>query len=229
MPILSWLSREEDIRAARRVPYRLLEEAPDLSAGDPDAANMLIQGDNLDALKALLPFYAGRVKCIYIDPLPDSREDGTVRGRRPLRGGRSAALRTPYYGTRRRCLSRRRQRWRSCAPLARHGPWPCRVSLLALVPDDDGDVPRLGHGAKLQQSGHDAAQAGAVTEAIRAAVAEGVATKAGLAAVELRLTWRNSGRSGSASGACERRGPDARVMECARGRDLTEPWSAHWS
>ena len=63
-----WLTRDEDLRTASRVPYRLLEEAPDLSAGEPDAGNMLIQGDNLEALKALLPFYAGRVKCIYIDP-----------------------------------------------------------------------------------------------------------------------------------------------------------------
>jgi len=68
MPILSWLTRDEDIRTASRVPYRLLEEVPDLSAGDGDSGNMLIQGDNLEALKALLPFYAGRVKCIYIDP-----------------------------------------------------------------------------------------------------------------------------------------------------------------
>ena len=73
MPILNWLSREEDVRAAQRVPYRLLEETPDLSAGDRDAANMLIQGDNLDALKALLPFYAGRVKCVYIDPPYNTR------------------------------------------------------------------------------------------------------------------------------------------------------------
>ena len=68
MPILSWLTRDEDISAASRVPYRLLEEAADLSAGDPDSGDILIQGDNLEALKALLPFYAGRVKCIYIDP-----------------------------------------------------------------------------------------------------------------------------------------------------------------
>lgn len=68
MPILSWLTRDEDIRSAQRLPYRLLEEVPDLSAGGRDSGNMLIQGDNLDALKALLPFYAGRVKCIYIDP-----------------------------------------------------------------------------------------------------------------------------------------------------------------
>ena len=68
MPTLHWLTRDEDLRSASRVPYRLLEEAPDLSAGEPDTGNMLIQGDNLEALKALLPFYAGRVKCIYIDP-----------------------------------------------------------------------------------------------------------------------------------------------------------------
>ena len=68
MPTLNWLTRDEDIRAASRVPYRLLEEVPDLSAGDPNSQNILIKGDNLEALKALLPFYAGRIKCIYIDP-----------------------------------------------------------------------------------------------------------------------------------------------------------------
>jgi adenine-specific DNA-methyltransferase len=73
MPILSWLTRDEDIRRASRVPYCLLEEVPDLSAGDGDSGNMLIQGDNLEALKALLPFYAGRVKCIYIDPPYNTR------------------------------------------------------------------------------------------------------------------------------------------------------------
>ena len=73
MPILNWLTRDEDIRAAARVPYRLLEEVPDFSTGDFGVGNMLIHGDNLDALKALLPFYAGRVKCIYIDPPYNTR------------------------------------------------------------------------------------------------------------------------------------------------------------
>lgn len=73
MPILNWLTRDEDIRAASCVPYRLLEEAPDMSTGDPNTGNLLIYGDNLDALKALLPFYAGRVKCIYIDPPYNTR------------------------------------------------------------------------------------------------------------------------------------------------------------
>lgn len=68
MPTLQWLTRDKDVRAAHQVPYRLLEEAPELGYGDRDTGNMLIQGDNLEALKALLPYYAGQVKCIYIDP-----------------------------------------------------------------------------------------------------------------------------------------------------------------
>ncbi|OZC34538.1 MULTISPECIES: hypothetical protein [Marinobacter] len=65
MPTLRWLTRDEDERIAERTPYRLLEEVPELSYGDRGTINMLIQGDNLDALKALLPYYAGQVKCIY--------------------------------------------------------------------------------------------------------------------------------------------------------------------
>ena len=68
MPILNWLTRDEDTKAVTKVPYRLLEEVTEHSAGASDTGNMLIQGDNLEALKALLPFYAGQVKCIYIDP-----------------------------------------------------------------------------------------------------------------------------------------------------------------
>lgn len=73
LPILDWMSRSEDIVAAARVPYRMLEAVPELDGGDGNPANMLIQGDNLDALKALLPFYAGRVKCIFIDPPYNTR------------------------------------------------------------------------------------------------------------------------------------------------------------
>jgi len=66
------MSRDEDLERAARVPYRLLEAVPEHGGGDVEARattpNMLIQGDNLDALKSLLPFYAGKVKCIYIDP-----------------------------------------------------------------------------------------------------------------------------------------------------------------
>jgi len=73
VPILDWMTRGGDVRAAAEVPYRLLEAVPALNGGDGDAANMLIQGDNLDALKALLPYYKGAVKCIYIDPPYNTR------------------------------------------------------------------------------------------------------------------------------------------------------------
>ena len=68
MPILQWLDREKTIKQASKVPYRLLEIDARLSYGDETSRNMLIQGDNLEALKALLPYYTSKVKCIYIDP-----------------------------------------------------------------------------------------------------------------------------------------------------------------
>ena len=73
MPILDWMTRDDDVRAAAKVPYRLLEAVPELDGGDATSANMLIQGDNLEALKALLPYYKGAVKCIYIDPPYNTR------------------------------------------------------------------------------------------------------------------------------------------------------------
>jgi len=71
MPTLHWLTREQDLKASGLAPYRLLNHVE--TYGDPDTENMLIQGDNLDGLKALLPYYAGKVKCIYIDPPYNTR------------------------------------------------------------------------------------------------------------------------------------------------------------
>lgn len=66
MPILNWLNKEQAIATAINCPYRLLEEIPQLSYGEKDTDNMLIQGDNLDSLKALIPTHAGQIKCIYL-------------------------------------------------------------------------------------------------------------------------------------------------------------------
>ena len=68
MPTLNWIGKDAVINHHKEVPFRLLKCRADLSVGDPDSGNLLVQGDNLEALKALLPYYAGQVKCIYIDP-----------------------------------------------------------------------------------------------------------------------------------------------------------------
>lgn len=68
MPTLTWVSRDAHLKRAVAATYRLLKVVPELGAGDCASGNMLIQGDNLYALKARLRYYAGRVNCIYIDP-----------------------------------------------------------------------------------------------------------------------------------------------------------------
>jgi len=68
VPTLNWIGKEAVVNHHRQVPFRLLRDVPSLSCGDPGSGNLIVQGDNLLALKALLPYYAGQVKCIYIDP-----------------------------------------------------------------------------------------------------------------------------------------------------------------
>lgn len=68
MPTLDWIGKSAVVNHHREVPYHLLRCDEKLTVGDPDSGNLLVQGDNLLALKALLPYYAGQVKCIYIDP-----------------------------------------------------------------------------------------------------------------------------------------------------------------
>ncbi len=75
MPTLSWFNRDKDLTASALAPYRLLEPIAKHSYGEEDSPNMIIEGDNLDALKALLPYYAGQVKCIFIDPPYNTRTD----------------------------------------------------------------------------------------------------------------------------------------------------------
>jgi hypothetical protein len=76
MPTLNWIGKDAVVNHHKEVPFRLLKcneklSVPPLPAGEgrgEGGGNLLVQGDNLEALKALLPYYAGQVKCIYIDP-----------------------------------------------------------------------------------------------------------------------------------------------------------------
>jgi adenine-specific DNA-methyltransferase len=54
MPVLDWIGKKAVVNHHREVPYRLIHCDKDKSVGDPDAGNLLVQGDNLEALKALL-------------------------------------------------------------------------------------------------------------------------------------------------------------------------------
>jgi hypothetical protein len=76
MPTANWIGRQAVLNHRNEIPYRLVRCNGDLSVGDPDTGNLLAEGDNLEALKALLPYYAGQVKCIYINlPYNTGSED----------------------------------------------------------------------------------------------------------------------------------------------------------
>jgi len=76
MPSLNWIGKDAVVKHHQDVPYRLLEPVPALSCGEPGSGNLIVQGDNLHALKSLLPRYAGQVKCIYIDPPYNTGNEG---------------------------------------------------------------------------------------------------------------------------------------------------------
>ena len=73
MPTLNWIGKEKVINHHQDVPYKILEPQYGFADGEQqsepnDSGNKIIHGDNLEALKSLLPEYEGKVKCIYIDP-----------------------------------------------------------------------------------------------------------------------------------------------------------------
>jgi len=66
MPTLNWIGKDKIVNHDKEVPFRLLKKNKKYSLGENE--NLIVEGDNLEALKALMPFYHGQVKCIYIDP-----------------------------------------------------------------------------------------------------------------------------------------------------------------
>lgn len=81
MPVLEWMGKDKVVTHHRDVPYRVLERVAEKGMTDShgsDCGNMIIHGDNLEALKSLLPEYEGRVDCIYIDPPYNTGNEGWV-------------------------------------------------------------------------------------------------------------------------------------------------------
>jgi len=83
MPILNWIGKDKVINHHLDVPFKVLEHSYGFDNGtttgtETDSGNKIIHGDNLEALKALLPEYEGRIKCIYIDPPYNTGNEGWV-------------------------------------------------------------------------------------------------------------------------------------------------------
>lgn len=135
MPTLEWIGKDKVINHHQDVPYRVLERVYSFSAegqteGDIGSENMIIHGDNLVALKALLPMYEGKIKCIYIDPPYNTGNEQWVY---------NDNVNDPKM-----------RKWlgevvgREGEDLSRHDKWLCmmypRLSLLQKLISDDGAI-----------------------------------------------------------------------------------------
>ena len=83
MPTLDWIGKDKVINHHSEVPYRVLKreysyDEKGETIENNHSENMIIYGDNLEALKALLPKYEGKIKCIYIDPPYNTGNEGWV-------------------------------------------------------------------------------------------------------------------------------------------------------
>jgi adenine-specific DNA-methyltransferase len=133
MPTLNWIGKEAVVEHHLRVPFRTLRDVPALACGAHDGGNLIVEGDNLAALKALLPEYAGLVKCVYIDPPYNTGNDNA--------GGRGWVyndnVNSPSI---REWLAR--AVGREGEDLSRHDKWLCmmypRLALLRQLLRDDG-------------------------------------------------------------------------------------------
>ena len=129
MPSLNWIGKEAVVNHDKEVPFRLLKKVKAASVGE-NSQNLIIHGDNLEALKALMPYYAGRVKCIYIDPPYNTGNESWVYNDK---------VNSPKI-----------KQWlgkvvgRESEDLTRHNKWLCmmypRLKLLRDLLADDGSV-----------------------------------------------------------------------------------------
>lgn len=128
MPTLNWIGKETIVNHHHKVPFKTLNEQYTFGAEKSD--NKIIHGDNLEALKALLPEYEGKIKCIYIDPPYNTGNENWV-----------------YNDN---VNSPRIRKWlgqvvgKEAEDLTRHDKWLCmmypRLKLLHQLLSDDGAI-----------------------------------------------------------------------------------------
>lgn len=84
MPTLHWIGKDKVVNHHAEVPFRVLEHKYGFRGDNPadtsetHSGNKIIHGDNLEALKALLPEYEGKIDCVYIDPPYNTGNEGWV-------------------------------------------------------------------------------------------------------------------------------------------------------
>ena len=134
MPTLQWVGKDKVVNHHLDVPFRVLNKVSSFRAAEGTPANStdnrIIHGDNLEALKSLLPEFEGKVKCIYIDPPYNTGNEGWVY---------NDAVNDPKI-----------KRWlgqvvgKEGEDLSRHDKWLCmmypRLKLLHRLLHDDGSI-----------------------------------------------------------------------------------------
>ncbi|CAM3398749.1 site-specific DNA-methyltransferase (adenine-specific) [Flavobacterium longum] len=130
MPTLHWIGKEKVINHHQDVPYRILDKQYTFNNDEGSSENKIIHGDNLEALKSLLPEYEGKIKCIYIDPPYNTGNEGWVY---------NDNVNDPKI-----------KKWlhevvgKEGEDLSRHDKWLCmmypRIKLLSKLLNDDGAI-----------------------------------------------------------------------------------------
>ncbi|HUW93205.1 MAG TPA: DNA methyltransferase [Bacteroidales bacterium] len=145
MPTLSWIGKEKVINHHREVPFKILEHKYGFSVAKGESeepvnsGNKIIHGDNLEALKSLLPEYEGKIKCIYIDPPYNTGNENWVYNDNvnhpKIRKWLEATLKAKENG---------KEAAIGIDDLARHDKWLCmmypRLTLLYKLLDKDGFI-----------------------------------------------------------------------------------------
>jgi adenine-specific DNA-methyltransferase len=128
MPTLNWIGKDAVVNHHLQVPFHLLKDVPDLGCGESGGGNLIVQGDNLVALKALLPYYSGQVKCIYIDPPYNTGNENWV-----YNDNVNSPIIHEWLG---------KVVGKEAEDLSRHDKWLCmmypRLSILRKLLSDDG-------------------------------------------------------------------------------------------
>lgn len=139
MPTLHWIGKEKVINHHQDVPYRILDKQYTFNNDEGSSENKIIHGDNLEALKSLLPEYEGKIKCIYIDPPYNTGNEGWV-----YNDNVNDPKIKKWLDTTLRAKETNSDASIGVDDLARHDKWLCmmypRLKLLHKLLSDDGAI-----------------------------------------------------------------------------------------